>query len=529
MKQSVWLDTVEMPKYAELNQDRSVDVCVVGGGIAGITTAFLLAKQGKSVVLVEAMELGSGQTGRTTAHISYALDDRYFNLERYHGRDGARLAFQSHAAAIREIETIVREENIDCDFMWVDGYLFSGTDSDRVLDKELHAALRAGAPVQMTKTSPLSFFDMGRALRFRNQIQLHPLKYLKGLVQSSEKYGVRFFTQTRVFNVKTIDGDRDIIVECEGANVFCDAVVVATNTPINDVFAIHTKQAPYRSYVLCHLVAKNSVPAGLYWDTLEPYHYVRTQPLDDTHDLLIVGGEDHKTGQEENPERCFERLESWARDRFPMIESTRYRWSGQIMEPVDGLAFLGHNPKDRDGIFVITGDSGQGMTHATIGALLVTDQIFGRTNEWEKLYDPSRVSLKTSSAYIKENVNVVLQYGDWLMFKSKTTLDELEKGEGVVYREGFTPIAAYKNEQGEVQTLSAVCPHLAGIVRWNSVEKSWDCPCHGSRFDCDGRVIEGPAKSGLNQVELETDPKEHVGTGRAKKNGPKRPDVFANT
>jgi Rieske Fe-S protein len=210
-------------------------------------------------------------------------------------------------------------------------------------------------------------------------------------------------------------------------------------------------------------------------------------------EILIVGGEDHKTGQNLHPEECYGRLERWARERFPLASAVVSRWSGQVMEPVDGMAFLGHNPLDRKSVYVITGDSGNGMTHCTIGALLIRDQIFGIKNSWEQLYNPSRVSMFAIGEFAKENSNVVAQYGDWFTGGQITDVDQIPVGEGRVMRQGLEKIAIYKDPDGNLEMYSAVCPHLGGIVRWNSAEKSWDCPCHGSRFNCHGRVIEGPA------------------------------------
>lgn len=276
---------------------------------------------------------------------------------------------------------------------------------------------------------------------------------------------------------------------------------MVTNTPVNDLFAIHIKQAPYRTYVMGFQIPKGSVYRALYWDILDPYHYIRLEDADsETEEILIVGGEDHKTGQDDHPEHRFETLESWTRERFPLAGKILYRWSGQVMEPVDGMAYLGHNPMDRNNVYVITGDSGNGMTHSMIGAMLITDQIMSRENSWEELYNPSRISLRATPEFLKENVNVAVQYGDWLSVKSKPHFADLPPGEGTVFRDGVKMVAAYKDETGNMDFMSASCRHLAGIVAWNSVEKTWDCPCHGSRYDCRGKVIEGPSLKDLKKL-----------------------------
>ena len=497
---SVWTATEFMPKYSALTGKLDVDVCIVGGGIAGLTSAYLLQKAGLRVCVLEAFELSSGQTARTTAHFTTALDDRYFAIAKYHGHEAAKLAAESHRAAIDKVIEIVEAEKIECDLEIIDGYLFADGDSrEGILDKELKAIHKAGLTDVELTTSPLNFYNTGPCLRFTGQMQLHPLKYLKALAKIIAARGGHIFTGT---HVGQIEGGKAAFVKTDtGAQVNCASIVVATNTPVNDLFTIHTKQAPYRTYVLGFQVPKGSIPKALYWDTLDPYHYIRlNQTIGESFDVLIVGGEDHKTGQEDHPEHRFSNLESWTRERFPMATEILYKWSGQVMEPIDGMAFLGRNPLDAKNVYVITGDSGNGMTHCTIGAMLITDQIMGRPNPWEKLYDPSRISLKAAREFIRENVNMATQYADWISVKKKPGFPDLAPNSGSVYREGVKMIAAYKDEVGKVEFLSAACTHLAGVVTWNDVEKSWDCPCHGSRFDKHGKVIEGPAIKDLKPL-----------------------------
>jgi Rieske Fe-S protein len=328
-------------------------------------------------------------------------------------------------------------------------------------------------------------------------MRLHPIKYLAALTQKILEGGGQIFTHTHV--VEFHGGKNSFVRTKDNRYVYCDSIIMATNTPVNDRFAIHTKQAPYRSYVLGFEIEKGSFPDILLWDTLDPYHYIRLQENGDK-DILIVGGEDHKTGQEEHPENAYADLEVWARKKISSLGQVVFRWSGQVMEPVDGLAFLGRNPTDDKNVYVITGDSGHGMTHSTIGAMLITDLIAGRDNPWEKIYSPSRITMSAAKEYLKENLNVAMQYTDWLDPKFSTDTFDLPLDEGVVMRKNGKLIAAYKTEFGDVEYMSAVCPHLAGVVSWNKVEKSWDCPCHGSRFDCHGAVIEGPAISGLKKM-----------------------------
>lgn len=498
---SSWMASTRIPARSPLKENANADVCVVGAGIAGMTTAYLLAREGKTVVVLDDGPIGGSMTGRTTAHLVNALDDRYFDLERFHGEKGARLAAESHTAAIDLIESIVNEESIDCDFERVDGFLFVPPgESKKVLDDELEAGRRTGLRLEKVDRAPLDY-DTGAALRFPNQGQFHPLKYLSGLAVAIERQGGRIHTGTHANEI--VGGEHAHVTTDDGLVVTANAVVVATNTPVNDLFAIHTKQAAYQTYVIGARIPRGSVTKALYWDTPNPYHYVRIQEIDGDSDLLIIGGEDHKTGQKDDADRRFGSLEDWARARFSSIERIDYRWSGEVMEPVDGLAFIGRNPMDKDNVYIATGDSGNGMTHGTIAGILITDLIVGRPNEWATLYEPSRKTLRALPRFAKENLNVAAQFADLVTPGDVDSTDEIEPGAGAVIRRGLFKVAAYRDESGTVHERSAVCRHLGCIVNWNSLEKTWDCPCHGSRYDAMGKVIQGPANADLPEMETE--------------------------
>ena len=407
-KEPSWYANIVQPiKFTKLTRNitQTDNIVVIGGGIAGITTAYLLSKAGRKVVLVEDGYIGSGETGRTTAHITHALDDRYYNLEQAHGIEGSRIAAESHTAAINLIETIVNEEKIDCDFEKVDGFLFlDPSDKKESLDKELEATHRAGIGAELISRAPLNYFDTGPCLRFPNQAQFQPLKYLRGLSQVIvHNYGGEIFTETHAQNISS-----EGIKTSDGCIINTRNIVIATNAPIvNQTSRMYDKQEPYRTYVIGARIKKDSIPKGLYWDTgdqnsknrMPPYHYVRIQRLenDENDDLLIVGGEDNKTGtvvdRAEEREEQFKRLEVWTKERFH-IEGIAYEWSGQIMEPLDSLAFIGRNPDSNytndNNIYIATGDSGNGITHGTIAGMLLSDLILGKNNTWSSLYDPSR-------------------------------------------------------------------------------------------------------------------------------------------
>jgi len=502
---SVWAATAATPNEKPLSQDTSANVCIIGAGIAGLTTAYLLARAGKSVVVVDDGPIGGGMTARTTAHLTNALDDRFYELERLFGEDGARLAGQSHTAAIDRVEEIVRAETIDCEFERLDGYLFLPTDGRmKVLEDELPAAHRAGlTTVRRLDRAPLDSFDTGPCLHFPRQGQFHPLKYLGGLAAAIERDGGQIFTSTRADQIE--GGEQAYVTSTGGYKIRCDAIVVATNTPVNDRMVIHTKQAPYTTYVIGARIPRGSLPTMLLWDApadlWDPYHYIRIEHGDD-YDVLIVGGEDHKTGQQHDGAQRWGKLEQWTRNRFPMAKEIDYRWSGQVMEPVDGLAFIGRNPADADNVFIATGDSGMGMTHGTIAGMLLSDLIMGRENPWADLYDPSRKTLSAVKDFVEENINVAAQYADAVTPGEAKSIEEIAKGEGAVIRKGLSKVAVYRDDDGTVHSMSAVCVHLGCIVTWNSAEKTWDCPCHGSRYDSVGTVINGPANTDLPPEEI---------------------------
>jgi glycine/D-amino acid oxidase-like deaminating enzyme/nitrite reductase/ring-hydroxylating ferredoxin subunit len=498
---SAWMATAETPNLEPLAGDLETDVCVVGAGLAGLTTAYLLARAGKRVVVLERGSIAGGNTARTTAHLSNVIDDRYQEVLRVHGEEGARLAYQSHTAAIDTIEAIAAGEDIDCDFERVDGYLFLAPGHAQAhLDEELAAARTAGfVDAEKVAYAPLGGLDTGPCLRFPRQAQFHPLKYVRGLCRAIARHGGKIFAHTAAATITGGDAPR---VEVAGGKVVrAAAVVVATNSPINDRVITHTKQAPYTTYAIGLRVPAGAVPRGLYWDTLDPYHYIRLQPLADGDEELIVGGEDHKTGQADDGERRFVALEAWTRECFPAAREVLHRWSGMVLETIDGLAFIGKNPGE-DHVYIATGDSGMGMTHGTIAGLLIADLVLGRAHPWAALYDPARKPVKAAREFLRENLNVAAQYAEWLTPGEVRSAAELPAGSGALVRQGLRKVAVYRDPGGGLHACSAMCPHAHGPVRWNPVESTWDCTCHGSRFDQLGRVINGPANVDLDPVDI---------------------------
>lgn len=508
-KDTVWTDA-KLPAFAPIAGDHIAEVCVVGAGIAGLSAAYLLAKAGQSVVVLDDGPVGGGETGLTTAHLTNALDRRWAELAKVHSVEHLRLAAESHTAAIDMIEHIVEAEGIDCDFRRVSGYLFAAPgDAVRTLKDEVEAAHRAGiGDAVLVDRAPLAEFDSGPAVCFARQAQLHPLRYIAALARAFEREGGRIYTRAHVIEVDEESRQDHVVVKTDsGATVVANEVFLAVNSPFLPRVTLHLKQAAYRTYAIALQVPEGAVPPALYWDTADPFHYVRVNTARESsgaREYLIVGGEDHRTGQVNDEDQRHARLEAWARERFPYAGPVAHRWSGEVLETVDGLAYIGRL-KEGSRVMIATGDCGNGMTHGTIAGMLVYDLVRGHANGWSALYDPTRVnlSLHTASEYLREGLSSAAPFADWVTGGDIDDPSKLAPGTGAVVRRGLSKLAVYRDPQGQLHERSAVCPHLGCIVAWNAAERTWDCPCHGSRFGCTGKVIHGPATADLKAVETE--------------------------
>lgn len=483
-------------RFAALNGDRETDVAIVGGGISGLTAAVLLARSGKRVAIVERDAIGSGETGNTTAHLTEAVDARYQALIADFGEANAHLVADSKRAAIDRIETFARQSRLDCGFTRVPGFLYTERESDvEGLANELDAARRAGCAVHWVDETPLPFRTFG-AVRWDGQAQMHPTMYVEALLEEMRPHTVRIYEDTRVVGV---DDGEPCQVETDRGVIRAKHVFVATNVPVNNRVLLHTKLAPYRSYVVAGEMRAATLPPGLFWDTDDPYHYTRVQDVAGRV-YLIVGGEDHRTGEETDTDSCYERLLEYAGARFG-VTAAEYRWSGQIIEPVDGLPYIGLNTASTH-VYVATGYAGNGMTFGTLAGMLVTDAILGRANPYAQLYDATRVKLLTSAYdYVAENVPFPAhllkdRLASWNA--DSRPVESLHPGEGAVFATEVGKLAVCRDRSGALHSCSAVCTHLGCEVAWNHAEQTWDCPCHGSRFSPEGKVINGPAVTDLS-------------------------------
>jgi glycine/D-amino acid oxidase-like deaminating enzyme/nitrite reductase/ring-hydroxylating ferredoxin subunit len=502
---SYWLEN-ELPRHAPLDEDTRADVVVVGGGITGLTAAYLLAAAGRSVVVLERDRCARGDTGYTTAHLTMVTDARLADLVKHFGADSAKSVWDAGLAAIATIEKHTRELRIECGFARVDGYLHAPltpqrgramADDVETLKKDVELAREMGFAAEFVSAVPL----LARpGMRIGAQARFHPLAYLAGLAAAVVGAGGRIHEQSAADTFAT----DPLSVSANGFKVRCDDVVIATHNPMSGLAGatsttlLQTKLALYTSYVMATRVAKGQVPDALFWDTNEPYHYVRLVPQDH-HDLVIIGGDDHKTGQVEDTERCFAALEAHARACVPGGVPA-YRWSGQVIETSDGLPLIGQTA---DHQFSATGFSGNGMTFGTLGGMMAADAILGRSNPWADQFSPQRSGLKGGLRdYLTENIDYpYYRVRDAIASAEPGAVASIAAGEGRIIERDGQKVAAYRDPDGALSLRSAVCPHMGCIVGWNLAEQTWDCPCHGSRFRPTGEVMAGPAQTGLGEVE----------------------------
>src|SRR5436190_751951 len=488
---SLWMNTEVAPTAKALGGDETADVVIVGSGIAGLSTAYELSRRGMDVVVIDRGPIGKGMTSRTTAHLVAICDDSFDSIIKLRGCDAAKAYYASQSAAVDRIDQVQAQEDIACNFRRVDGFLFPAIGSDPAdLDPELDAAKQIGVAVEDTHGVPFKGHEQARCLGNLPSAQISA-RFSRG---DRDGEGPPLCNSV----VESVDEeDAGVAVRTsEGHTVRAKAAVVATNSPINDLVAIHTKEAPYRTYAMAFTIPRGTLPDALYWDTLDPYHYVRLQPGPGTTDYLVVGGADHKTGECNDGWVRFEGLESWIRGVVPDLGRETHRWSGQILETIDYSGFIGRNPGSKN-VYVATGDSGQGITHGVVASLLIPDLITKGSNPWQEIYKPSRKPISTAKTFIAENATALKNFAEYVAPGELSSTQDLKPGQGAIIREGLTKIAAYRDEKGVLFRRSAACTHVGCHVHWNSLEVCWDCPCHGSHFAVDGTALNAPAVSPL--------------------------------
>jgi glycine/D-amino acid oxidase-like deaminating enzyme/nitrite reductase/ring-hydroxylating ferredoxin subunit len=500
-----WIDSASIPRFKKLDRDEAVDVLVVGGGITGLTAAYLLTAAGRTVAVIDRDRCAQMDTGHTSAHLTMVTDARLTKLEQAFGRTHAQAVWDAGLAAIAQIDGIVRDERIDCDFAWVPGYLHApvSMSSERKAstqrEYEDEAALASSLGFDAAFVSDVPFVG-GPGMMFQNQARFHPRRYLAGVAQTIADRGGLIFEHTAADEFST----SPLSVKANGHTITCRNIVLATHTPLVGTTGMvsatlfQTKLALYTSYVVGGRVAKGRIPDALFWDTADPYHYLRIERHRD-HDYVIFGGEDHKTGQADDTRECFERLERTLRSLVDDVEVT-HRWSGQVIESPDGLPYIGENGVRQ---FTGTAFAGNGMTFGTLTAMMAVDNILGRANPWTDLFDPGRKKIRGGLwDYIKENKDYPYYLvRDRFAGAEGQSVRSVPRGEGRIVELKGKQVAVYRAPDGTVTKRSAICTHMACTVDWNEAERTWDCPCHGSRFKPDGSVIAGPAESPLEETE----------------------------
>lgn len=497
---SLWMDVEMDVAEAPIDLGSPADVAIVGAGIAGLSIAYELVQRGRSVVVLDRGPIAGGMTSRTTAHLAPICDDSLAELLSMRGAQLARGFQESQSAAVDRIEEIIAKERIDCDFRRLDGLLIlDPTSQEKLLFDELDAAKEIGVKAELGRGLDLPGLQDTPYLRYPDQAAFHPLKYLKGLCAAIVAKGGRLHPNVAVDEIGE-DGELVRLKLSTGQTLEAEVAVVTTNAPIHDQYQLHTKQAPYRTYAMAFEIEPGLLPDALYWDTLDPYHYVRLATDAAGAVRLIVGGADHKTGEANDAIERFAALESWIRTYIPKLGRETHRWSGQVMDTVDFCGFIGLDAGS-ERIYVSTGDSGQGITHGVVASLVIPPMICGEASPYAEVYDPARKPGQAVGRFISENATIASNMAEYLAPGEVSSIEELDPGNGAIIRHGVTKIAAYRAEDGSLFQRSAVCTHLGCHLKWNAFERCWDCPCHGSHFAPDGSVLNGPAIAPLPAAE----------------------------
>lgn len=495
---SIW-QTIRAPKFTRGNTNESIyDAIIIGGGITGLTTALLLQSKGKKCVVIESKTIGYGTTGGTTAHFNTFFDTSYPEIEKDFGEDMAKLVAKSAKEALRLITELIERYNIDCDFEFKDAFLYSEKETEsKLLEEILASSIKAGVTSVYTESNHLPI-TLDKVIKYNNQAQFHPLKYVHAL---AEEFIIAGGIILENHFIKSTGSENNLhYAEGNGFTIKGHNLVHATHLP-QGINYFNFTCAPYRSYVLGVSLADDAYPDALVYDMQEPYHYFRTHTIEGKK-YLIVGGEDHKTGHGE-PKDAFEKLMAYTKEHFK-VASIDFKWSSQYYIPADGLPYIGHYPGSGEGCYVATGYSGNGMTFGTLSAKIISDLILGEESQYTKVYKPSRIKpIAGFKEFVKENADVAWRFvADRFSAEEISSLNEIENDSGCLADYEGKRIALYKDKTGKVHALNPTCTHAGCIVKWNQTEKSWDCPCHGGRYDVHGKVITGPPTQDLQKIEI---------------------------
>jgi glycine/D-amino acid oxidase-like deaminating enzyme/nitrite reductase/ring-hydroxylating ferredoxin subunit len=496
---SLWQGTGDA--YISKNKPESdyYDVAIAGGGISGITTALLLQKAGKKCIVFEAYNLCFGTTGGTTAHLNTLLDNPYSVIIKNFGKENAQLVAQGCKQAIELVKEHIKEYKIDCEFEDASAYLFAQDDKQVKELQDIHDACReVSVKAVYAKDLPVNI-EYKKVMRVDGQAKFHPVKYVHTLAKAFEDAGGVIVQQCRV---EDVEDNQTIQIKTSKGNYQSQYFIYATHIPPG-INLLHLRCAPWRSYAMAVTLKDKNYPADLFYDMYDPYHYIRSQKIDNK-TYLIVGAEDHKTGKVENTDGCFLKLEAYIRKHFD-VDEVAYKWSSQYFEPADTLPYIGYLPGAQNNILAATGYGGNGMTYSHIAAITLKSIILREENPYIQLYNPNRVKpVAGFASFISHNADVVKEFvGKWFSHEKLNEFAELAEEEGkVVKYEGHT-IALYKNKNGGLFAVNPVCRHMKCSVAFNSSEQTWDCPCHGARYDINGNVVTGPANSDLEKIELE--------------------------
>jgi glycine/D-amino acid oxidase-like deaminating enzyme/nitrite reductase/ring-hydroxylating ferredoxin subunit len=496
---SIWRSFSAGSDFPSQEQSLSVDVAVIGGGITGITTAQLLKESGYKVAVIEALKVGGGSTGHSTGNLYIAVEEGFDRIQSKYDTETLETVVEARGSAMALIENNINRYSIDCDYKKQPWYLFSSNDeSEERIGKVLQAARDAGINAEEVDKGELPF-KVQRGVKIKNQAQFNPLRYVQQLAKHIASDNCIILENTRVVTIDEEDEDC-IRLETDRGNVHAKYVVHATHTPKGNLFDFHSVLGTYREYGIAVKLASGNYPQGIFWGYYNENERfsIRSYTHEGSNFLLAVG-QPHRVGQQEDNEENIKNLEKFLAERFDVDEVTN-RWGGQNYKPADLLPYIGRKSKGSN-IFIATGFSTDGLVWGVVSAMLINDLVNGNETKYTKLFDASRHNvLKAAGNFVKENISNAGEILRDYIFISDTKAGDIPIGEGKVIEVEGKKVAVFHDDSGNVKACSAICTHMGCVVHWNKAEKTWDCPCHASRFDTDGCIIEGPALKPLEQV-----------------------------